>query len=139
MTQIADQSGPRTMPTNRRAFERFALPTAYTPMSVRLLGETTFDLEGHAYDISEGGVRFELDEPIPAGTPVAVKLELPGLAEDSGPGRAIFATGNVVWIDDEDVDIGPARMAIAFTMFSRAGDRERLLAQLGQQRYLRAA
>ena len=138
MTQFAARSS-RNQPTNRRAFERFALPTAYTPMSVRLLSQTTFDLEGHAYDISEGGIRFELDEPIPAGTSVAVKLELPGLADDAGPGRALFATGNVVWIDDEDIDIGPARMAIAFTTFCRAGDRERLLAQLGQQRYLRAA
>lgn len=126
-------------PVDRRRHERFALPTAYTPIAVRTMDEQAFRLEGHAYDISEGGLRFELDEPIAPGTRVAIQIMLPGLVGDGGPGRAVFVIGNVIWIDEEEIASGPVRMACAFTAFARAGDRERLLAQLSTGRYARAA
>jgi hypothetical protein len=49
-------------------------------------------------------------------------------SDDIGPGRSIFVFGNIIWLDDEES--GPSRMAIAFTRFARAGDRERLLRQM---------
>lgn len=116
---------------NRRRHERFAVEPMYTGVAVRPLEEDAFRLLGHAYDVSEGGVCLELDVPLEPGQAVAVRLDLPRWWEgDPGPGRAIFAIGNVVWCDTEEP--GPARQAIAFTRFCRAGDRERLLAALGR-------
>jgi hypothetical protein len=126
--------------TNRRRHERFALAPAYTEVAVRLLDSEHFTLEGHAYNISEGGVQFELDRPIAPGTPVAMRITLPrGRREagDNGPGRAVFVLGNVVWLDESEP--GPARMALVVTRFARAGDRERLLERLSSGAYARAA
>ena len=115
----------------RRIGPRYVLPVGYTPIAVRRLDEDVFMLEGHAYDISVGGVQFELDQGIAPGTRVAVRIHLPTRVGDVGPGRAVFAFGNVVWNDDEDV--GPVRLAVAFTSFARAGDEERLMRQIGRQ------
>jgi hypothetical protein len=130
-----------TLPiTNRRRFERFMLPAAYTAIAIRTLDSDTFDFEGHTYDISEGGLQFELDRGFEAGTQVAIKIELPDAvlaAGDTGPGRAVFAFGNIVWMDDSDP--GPVRMAVVFTRFARTGDRERLLRTFAAGRLRRAA
>ncbi len=123
---------------NRRRFERFALQPMYTPVAVRFLDQEHFTLDGHAYDISEGGVQFELDDAIEPGTPIALDITLPrcGLP-DEGPGRSIFVLGNVVWCDQSEP--GPVRMALAITRYTRAGDKERLLNQLSARRLHRAA
>jgi len=115
----------------RKNGPRHVLPVGYTPIAVRRLDEDEFVLEGHAYDISAGGVQFELDQGIEPGTPIAVRIHLPTRVGDIGPGRAVFAFGNVVWLDDEDA--GPVRLAVAFTSFARAGDQERLVRQIGDQ------
>ena len=131
-----------TFQLNRRRFERFQLPPAYTDIRVRTLDQTEFTHSGHAYDISESGIRFELDEPIAPGTPVAIEIMLPGLDEpwssDTGPGRAVFVLANLIWVNEEDLP-GPVRLAAAFTSFARAGDRERLMRQLVAGRFRRAA
>jgi len=114
----------------------------YTPVRVRRLDDPVFAHAGHAYDISEGGVRFELDEPIDPGTPIAIQITLPsggqGSDADIGPGRAVFVLGNVVWVSEEDLP-GPVRCAAAFARFARAGDRERLMHRLVAGRFARAA
>ncbi len=123
---------------NRRRYERFALSPMYTQIAVRLMDEEKFTLQGHAYDISEGGIQFELDRAIEPGTPVAMQIHLPlGESEVKGPGQAVFVIGNIVWLDDSDA--GPARMALAITRFARSGDRERLIDQLSTGRLSRAA
>ncbi|MEO0484008.1 MAG: PilZ domain-containing protein [Planctomycetota bacterium] len=133
----------RPMQINRRGHERFMLRPAYSLVRVRPLDRDEYAFEGHAYDVSETGARFELDQPIDPGTPVALELHMPGLGipgtPDIGPGRAIYVIGNVVWADEDDVESGPCRMAVAFTRFCRAEDRERLLTQFGTGRYARAA
>ena len=121
----------------RRAHPRFVLPTGYTPIAIRTLDSETFDFDGHAYDISEGGVQFEMDQAFETGSTVALRIALPTVAGDIGPGRAVFAFANIVWMDDDDV--GPVRMAAVFTSFPRAGDRERLLNQIGSGQYAKAA
>ncbi len=131
---------------DRRRFTRFVLPVAYTPVAVRLLHDKTFSNEGHAYDISEGGMRFELDEPIPAGTRVALRLDLPDWAPEptaAGKGkdahaRAIYVMATVAWIEDED-EPGPVKMAAVFNEFCRPADRDRLLATFATGRYRLAA
>ena len=124
---------------DRRQFPRFALEPMYTPVSARLLDSEVFNIEGNAYDISEGGLRFELDRPIAPGTKIALQITLPTMNhEDIGPGRSVFVFANVVWLEDEDQP-GPYKMAAVFTHFARAGDRERLLRQFATGRYRAAA
>ena len=62
---------------DRRIATRYNLPAAYTPVAVRLLHNEGFDLEGHAYDISVSGLRFELDRPVAPGTQIAMRIALP--------------------------------------------------------------
>lgn len=112
----------------RRQYERFSTSPMYTMISLRTMDEEVFTRHGHAYDLSEGGARFEMDVPIEPGTAVAVQIQLPQAAiaaGDIGPGRAVFVVGNIVWCDISEP--GPAKMAIAFTRFVREGDRDRLL------------
>lgn len=124
---------------DRRRFPRFMLPTGYAPLKVRTLDRETFDIEGFAYDVSEGGIRFELDRPIEPGTQVAMEIALPGLAESTiGPGRAVYAFANIVWIEDED-EPGPVKMAAVFARFAREVDGARLREQLTTKHYRQAA
>lgn len=125
-------------PTNRRRYERFRVNPGYTSMALRRHpDESVFTFEGHVYDISEGGLCFELDQPVEPGTTVSVRLDLPPSRDDIGPGRAVFVTGNVVWCDDDE--LGASRMAMAVTRFDRAGDKERLIRTLTRERFTRAA
>lgn len=106
---------------NRRRADRMNLPTGYTPVSVKpVSGGRT--LNGHAYDLSVGGVMFELDRCIEPGTAVAVEITLPASLGETQ--RKVRVVGNVVWLDDSDV--GPVRMAVAFTRFEREGDELKL-------------
>ena len=111
----------------------------YTPVSVRYMENEKFTLDGHAYDISEGGCQFELDRAIEPGALIALQITLPlGLqADDIGPGRSVFVFSRVVWIYDEEA--GPVRMAASFEHFARAGDKERLLRQITTGRLSRVA
>lgn len=124
-----------SMLTDRRRFERFALSPMYTEIAVRTLDQQSFGYWGHAYDVSEGGAQFELDQPLAPGTPVAIQLRLPEWQDEA---MAVYAFGNIIWLDDDDVN-GPVRMAVAFSRFARAADRELLLSSLGTGRYRRAA
>ncbi len=115
---------------NRRRHERLALPPMYAAISARLLKEKRYAREGHAYDISEGGVQFELDAPLTPGTPIALRLFLPasiGGRDASGP---VEVFGNVVWCDDSEP--GPVRHAAVFSRFASEEDRERLLAAISR-------
>jgi len=125
--------------TERRRYARFTLEPMYTPIAVRMLDSEVFDIEGHAYDISEGGMRFELDRAVLPGTKVAMQITLPSLSPmEIGPGRSIMVFANVLWLEDAE-DPAPFRMAAVFTHFARAGDRERLLRQFATGRYRAAA
>jgi len=125
--------------SDRRTFPRFQLQAMYTPLSIRALDSETFDNEGHAYDISEGGVRFEADQPVKPGTRVAMQITLPNLNQrEIEPGRTVLVFANVVWLEDED-EPGPYKMAAVFTHFARAQDKDRLLRQFATGRYRAAA
>lgn len=123
----------------RRRHPRYVLQPMYAPIAVRLLESERFTIEGHAYDISVGGIRFELDRAIEPGTQVAMQITLPPADEnDIGPGRTVFVFANVVWLEDED-EPGPARMAAVFANFARAGDEQRLQRLFKSGRYRLAA
>jgi len=129
---------PDTRATNRRQHERFDLRPMYSAIIARPMDREQFTDAGHAYNISEGGLCFELDRAYEPGTMLNLRLDLPAFAHDGGPGRAIFITGRVVWLDTDETP-GPARMALSIYAFPRAGDRERLLRQFGLKQMNRAA
>jgi hypothetical protein len=118
----------------RRQHERYVLPHMYTAMAIIHSRALRLErLEGHAYDISESGIRFELDEPLPPGEEIAFQLELP-----AGAGT-VSGTGRVVRLFDELDDPGPRRMAIAITRYNTCDDRIRLLDLFASGRLQRAA
>lgn len=80
--------------------------------------------EGHAYDLSARGVRFELDEAVPNGTAIQFELELPGC---SAP---VKGRGRVVRVFSQEDDPGPRRMAAHIEEFASEHDRMRLAAHL---------
>lgn len=127
--------------SERRRHERYLLPSMYTAIEVRPGDEDHFKWSGHAYDLSVGGMRFELDEPIEPGTEIGVRITLPG-AEHLRPihRRPIYALATVVWVEPDDVESGgPVRMACVFKTFCQADDESRLRARLESGRYSLAA
>jgi len=117
-----------------REHERIRVQPMYTSVIAKALGEHP-DLEmlGHIYDVSEGGVRIELDEPLAPGQTVSLQLEFPGTA------AAVKVSANVVWVHDEQDDPGPRRMALRFTEFTSDPDRHRLADYIERERSRRAA
>lgn len=112
----------------RRLHQRFKLTPMHAPVTVQCVDRLTIErLEGHAYDLSETGVRLELDQPLEIGQQVALHLALPG--QPSG----MFASGLIVWVNDVDDDPGPRRMAIHFTDFLNESDKVKLLAYVGSR------
>lgn len=127
--------------TDRRRFPRFDLEAMYTTIAIRTLETDTFELQGHAYDVSEGGLRFELDRGIECGTQVAIMINLPTMntgTDTFGPDNAVYVFATVVWIEDEN-EAGPIKMAAVFNRWARKGDHERLLAELRKGSYRRQA
>ncbi len=109
---------------DRRRHSRFATPPMYHSVSVRPIESIEASLDGHAYDLSEGGAQIELDETLPIGAEVALCLHLPP-GFDTGPGRSIVILGRVIWIEEDETP-GPTRLAIAFREFARDVDAARL-------------
>lgn len=126
---------------DRRRHTRFVLPSMYTEVEARPLDSDTFDWKGHAYDISVGGMRFELDRPVEPGTQIALRLQLPGAQHMKlTDRRPVYVFANVVWIEEDDVEQGgPVRMACVFNRFVMPGDEARLHTRLRSGRYSAAA
>ena len=119
---------------NRRQFQRFILRPMYAPVSVRTI-DGSVNAEGHAYDISEGGVRFEADHRFPIGTSVALHITLPTEdGADLGPGHTIVAFATIAWNEEED-EHPPFRCAATFTSFAHLADRDRLVRAFSTGRY----
>jgi len=129
----------QTAPVDRRRFERFTLQPMLTTVIVRRVREGRMqELRGHAYDISEGGLRIELDERLDVGEPVNVEVSLPG-ANPFDNCRTILAACEVVWVNDELDDPAAPRMALRIVHFHGDGSRERLLRYFGTRALPRAA
>lgn len=123
----------------RRRFDRYELPAMYTRVAIRCLDQDDFEWDGHAYDISRGGVRFEMDRGFAPGTSVVMRIDLPHASiERSSERRSVFVFSNIVWLDDEN-ETGPVKMAAVFSRFARPGDEKLLLKRINSGRYALAA
>ncbi len=123
---------------DRRRHERFSLRPMYTWIALRTPADADFIHEGHAYDISESGLRFELDHPVAPGTPVDLRIDIPAPADTRPEDREVRVRATIVWLGDDE-EPGPARLAAVFHGFATPADRERLLRMLGSGRFARAA
>ena len=103
-----------------RTYPRLKLPAMYTLLRVRHVGDKRYRWTGHIYDISASGMRFELDNPLPAGTEVEVRGMLPGQQQVT-----FHAAGRIVRMHDGE-EVGPIRMGMSFTSFQHDIDRQRL-------------
>ncbi len=122
-------------PSDLRTDQRYRADAPYTRMVVRPEdsraiteskpeSDSVDSLEGHAYDVSVRGLRFELDQAVPTGTKIEFVLELPGCA------RPIRGKGKVVRVFSDEDDPGPRRMAAHIEEFESEHDRLRLAAHL---------
>lgn len=101
---------------------RIKVPPAYTLVRVRPEGTENYCWTGYIYDISDSGMRFELDAPVEPGTRLEVRAMLPGNEHTS-----FDASGMVVRIhDDEDDMHGPVRMGMFFDHFATNTDERKL-------------
>lgn len=110
-----------------RSTTRIKLPPMYTLVRVKPQGDSRYRWTGYIYDISAGGMRFELDAPIDPGIRLEIKAMLPGVTHTT-----IRAAGTVVRIHDDDHTPGPMRMGMTFDAFIET-DRQKL------EEYLRNA
>ena len=134
LVKTQEESPASEQAFNRRRFERFVLPVGYTTVTVqRNDADDTRLLTGHAYDISEAGLRFELDEPLELGERVAASIMLPCERE------AVLVSATVVWLNDTLDDPGPRRMALHIDEFASMADRNRLVTYLSRGQLARAA
>ena len=118
----------------RRVCRRYTLAPMYTAVTARRGRASDIPgLCGHIYDISERGIRIELDEALDPGESVVLELDLPGAALN------VQASASVVWVHDANDDPGPRRMALEFTAFPNRTDRNRLFEFLGREHDRHAA
>ena len=122
---------PSVEQPNRREETRLKVPPMYTQVIARR--GTEDPLRGHVYDISKAGLRIELDTPLEPGESVRLEVELPG----ASPGVA--ASARVVWVNDDQDDPGPRRMALRFVEFSDSTNRDRLVRYLAGEHDKRTA
>lgn len=106
---------------DQRQHPRIKVPAMYTLVRARVIGSNKYTFTGHIYDVSLGGLRFELDMPIEVGT----QLELRGMLP--GAGHMTFrVVGRVVRHQSEMDEPGPCIMGLQFESFQSPMDRHRL-------------
>jgi c-di-GMP-binding flagellar brake protein YcgR len=104
-----------------RQTPRLKLPAMYTLLRLKPRGDDRFKWTGHIYDISTGGMRFEMDTDLPAGTEIEVRAMLPGATPTT-----VTASGRIVRLHEDDPSLPPVRMAMTFDTFSHPIDRQKL-------------
>lgn len=106
---------------DQRQYPRIKVPAMYTLLRARVLGSTKYTWTGHIYDVSVGGMRFELDMPIQPGTQLEIRGMLPG------SGHTTFrAIGRVVRQHSDNDERGPVILGLQFESFQSPMDRQRL-------------
>lgn len=114
------------MSQESRRNPRIAVPAMYSAVSARAASGAYLD--GFVYDISSGGMRFELDDAVDSDTPLDCTITLPPvkMQPTGDPRRPVTfqATGRVVRIHDDEA--GPVRMGLQFDDFKTDNDRQTL-------------
>jgi c-di-GMP-binding flagellar brake protein YcgR len=100
----------------------------YTLLRIKKKGETRYTQTGYIYDISQTGMRFELDDPIAPGTELEFRALLPGSHTTT-----FCAKGHLVRMHDDLHEVGPVRMAMQFDRFKSAMDRQKLNEYIGHR------
>lgn len=120
---------------DRRRHARFTVDPMFSSVAVLPAGAAVpcgeLGCDGHLYEVSLGGMRFELDEPLPRDARVSVAISLPGCPQP------IRADARIVRVFDQVDDPGPRRMVAEFETFAQ-GARE-MLAKYLDQKWLRPA
>ncbi|BAM04423.1 PilZ domain-containing protein [Phycisphaera mikurensis] len=101
-----------------RRQERLKLPAMYTQVRAKQPGAARYTLSGHLYDVSMTGLRFELDEPLPAGQHLHFRVQLPGEEQ-----ATVRLEGSIVRLHDESNEPGPVRMGAQIVKFLWPTDR----------------
>ncbi len=79
------------------------------PVALEVAYRTTGNLlVAYTLNLSKGGLFVETDAPLPEGTPLALRLRLPGLADP------IELSGRVAWVRWKPAGGQPAGMGVAF-------------------------
>ncbi len=104
-----------------RLHPRLRLPAMYTLLRMKRKGEARYNQTGFIYDISQTGMRFELDEPMEIGTELEFRALLPGSNTTT-----FCAKGTLVRRHDDFEEVGPVRMALHFEKFNSSIDRAKL-------------
>ena len=132
--RISPQSKAHNPSIEHRSVQRVKLPPMYTLVRVRPAGAARYCWTGHIYDISDSGMRFELDHSLEPGTAVQIRAMLPGATT-----TIIHASGRVVRLHDETEERGPMRMAISFDTCMPRNDRQKLQTYLDRAEVRKAA
>ena len=100
---------PMSLTFDRRRHRRFAVHPEYSHLKIRRKNGNAF--EGHLYDVSVGGFKFECDGILDAGECFEFEIHLPG---SESP---IQGQGSVVRAIGEEQQIGPWPTAAKFEQF----------------------
>jgi c-di-GMP-binding flagellar brake protein YcgR len=120
------QHSSTEQPVEQRRYPRKAVTPGYSVVQVRRAGRSQYDLTGHVYDLSLGGMRFELDKALGEGEAVDVRVTLPG-----EPAGRFEARGVMVRYHDDPGEAGPVRMGLAFDELATEADRHVLARFMG--------
>jgi hypothetical protein len=118
---------------NRRVHERRSVSAMYSAVEAKPIGGFGPTANGHVYDVSLGGARIELDDPVAPGTDLQLALHLP--AES----KAIRVIGTVTRVFDADDDPICRRAGVRFVSFQDPADEVRLRRFLGEDAVRAAA
>ena len=111
-----------------RQSPRIRLPAMYTLLRLRKKGEARYNQTGYIYDISQTGMRFELDDPIEPGTELEFRALLP-----VGQTTTFSAQGHLIRMHDDLHEVGPVRMAMHFDSFKSNMDKQKLAEYLDRK------
>ncbi|MSR40462.1 MAG: PilZ domain-containing protein [Phycisphaerales bacterium] len=117
----------------RRQCARFHVEPMYSSVRVREIGALATPRNGHLYDLSMRGMRFEIDEAIAVGTELEIEIHLPALR------HAVVLRAHVVREDSEELLFGPMSVAVEFGRDARGALARKALARLLAQRWLQLA
>ncbi len=132
----ATQSLPRLRrerECERRQCARFLVDPSYSSVRVREIGAFAIPRDGHIYDLSMRGMRFELDDAFACGTELEIEIRLPGLR------GALLLRARVVREASDEFAYGPCSVAVEFGRDARGAIARKSLMRLFAQRWLHLA